>query len=333
MSKISRSRLQTYLMLGFMTSKEDKLRAEIDQVLQSENAILESCRKFSTTISPAVDAISIDVEIPFPGRQMILRCIIKRVQENLGMIINTAESKNPHMSTMILRPLSEDLIYGTWLRTLPEDAANRLVTLSMLADVTKSIIAQTKFLPKAYARLGPLPDGTMGQTLTNIMEAGGFGLDSSQSETRLNHVKEELKELGLELGWPRGKMPSVYDMANQTDLSEIYEFFYHGSSKAVHSNLHNMSRMVWGNPKTHIFTIDSHHFENYFVGYALTYGIWLASETMERIAKHEFPGEFQLIDEEAYSVWLALVLAGLARNGKLPPLVTREELRWPIEQP
>jgi hypothetical protein len=319
-------------MLRFMTSEEDKLRTEIDQVLQSENVIKESCRKFSTAISPAVNAISINVEISFPGRQMILRCIIKRLKENLEMIIDATESKNPHMSTMILRPLSEDLIYGTWLRTLPEDAANKLVTLSMQADITKNIIAQTKFLPKAYARLGPLPDGTMGQTLTNIMEAGGFGLDPGQSETRLDRIKEELKKLGVELGWPKGKIPSVYDMANQTDLSEIYEFFYHGSSKAVHANLHNMSRMVWGNPKTHIFTIDSHHFENYFVNYALTYGIWLASETMERIAKHEFPEEFRLIDEEACSVWLALVLAGLARNGKLPPLVTREELWWPTEQ-
>ena len=315
-----------------MASRDDELQAEVDQVLKSGHVIRESCRKFLAVIAPAIDATCVNVEIPLPGRRMVLRCIIKRAQENLGTIVTTAESDQPHMSTLMLRPLCEDLIYGAWLRTLPEDAADRLVLLSTSADITKSMLAQTQFLPKAYASLGPLPDGTFGQTLTNMIMAGGFGIDTSDSEERYNSLRNELKELGRELGWPGGKIPSVYGMADQAGLSDIYDFFYHGSSKAVHANLHNMSRMVWGDPERHIFTIDSHHFENYYVSFALAYGIWLDSEIIDKIAKPEFPDEFQLIDEQSYNVWLAVVIAGLARRGNIPPLVTREELWWPIQR-
>jgi hypothetical protein len=316
-----------------MASKDNELLAEVDQVLKSGNAIRESCRKLLAVMAPAIDATCINVEIPAPGRRAVLRCIIKRVHENLGMILTTTESDHPHMSTMMLRPLCEDLIYGAWLRTLPKDAADRLVLLSTSEDITKSILAQIRFLPRAYASLGQLPDGTFGRTLSNIMHADGFGLDSSNAQARYDLLKDELKQLGLELGWPGGRLPSIYRMANQADLSDIYDFFYHGSSKAVHANLHNMSRMVWGDLERHIFTIDSHHFENYYVSFALVYGIWLASEVIDRIAKPEFPDEFQLIDEQSYNVWLTVVLAGLARRGNLPPLVTRQELWWPIQRP
>src|ERR1700678_2338715 len=275
---------------------------------------------FLAVVAPAIDATCVNVEIPLPGRRTILRCIIKRVQENLGMILATTESDHPHMSTIMLRPLCEDLIYGAWLGTLPENAADKLVLLSTSADITKSILAQTRFLPKAYASLGPLSDGTFGLTLSSIMLARGFGFDSSNAQARYDLLMDELKQLGLELGWPGGRIPSIYKMANQAGLGDIYDFFYHGSSKAVHANLHNMSRMVWGDPERHIFTIDSYHFEDYYISFALVHGIWLASETIDRIAKPEFPDEFQLMDEQSYSVWLALVLAGLARRGAF--------LRW-----
>lgn len=39
-------------------------------------------------------------------------------------------------------------------------------------------------------------------------------------------------------------MPTIHEMAQQSGISEVYDFFYHGSSKAVHSNPHNMMRMV-----------------------------------------------------------------------------------------
>jgi hypothetical protein len=39
------------------------------------------------------------------------------------------------------------------------------------------------------------------------------------------------------------------------------------------------------------------------------------------------PEESGLVSDVAHSVWLAFILAGQARTGVLPPLVTGEELR------
>jgi hypothetical protein len=39
-------------------------------------------------------------------------------------------------------------------------------------------------------------------------------------------------------------------MAEAADLVPVYEFFYFLSSKAVHANLHEIARMVWGNEHT-----------------------------------------------------------------------------------
>jgi hypothetical protein len=313
-----------------VTSNDDQLLAEVSQVLKGGDTLRAACRKLLTVISPSIDAITTDVDIQSPDIQTTFRCIIKRVQENLEAIIDMTESKHPHMSTMMLRPLCEDLIYGAWLRTLPKDASNELIALSTAADITKSIMAQLRFLPKAYAEFGKLPDGTFGATLSGVMSADGFGRNLSNAEARYNFLKSELKDLGLRLGWPNGKQPSVYRMAEQANLSEVYDFFYHGSSKAVHANLHNMSRMILNDPQQQTMTVDSHLFDKYSTSFALTYGFWLSAKIIEEIARTEFPEESNLIDDKAYSVWLAVVLAGLARRGQLPPIVAKEELWWPL---
>jgi hypothetical protein len=52
-----------------------------------------------------------------------------------------------------------------------------------------------------------------------------------------------------------------------------------------------------------------------------------AGEMLTRLIGPEFSDEYTLIDD-AESICLAMMLAGLARNEALPPLVTQEELRW-----
>jgi len=307
--------------------EDRELLVQVRQVLASGNVVLESSRRLLAVISPTVDAVCNRVEITIPNRILMYRCITKRAQENLAMIISTAESEYPYMSTMPLRPLCEDLIYGTWLRTLPAEDADEFIELSVMCDLLKSIGAQNRFLPKAYEIFGRLA-GDDNAPRTDLPDSEA---DRAQpvdpSETRRLHHRQGLKQLGLRLGWPKGKQPSIHDMAEQCDLSDVYDFVYHGSSKAVHANLHNMSRMVWGDPDKH-FTVSSHNFERYYVSFSLTYSVWLVSEIFHRIVEQEFSEEFELVDDEAYSVWLAFVLAGLARNRALPPLVTDEELHW-----
>jgi Family of unknown function (DUF5677) len=298
---------------------DSEFSRQVREALDSEDSILNACRRYLETMSPTISAICDEVSFEGLNRQLIYRCITKRTQENFAMIVATAVTDFSYMSTMPLRPLCEDLIYSCWLRTLPEGDADKVVELSMTADISKSIDAQNEFLTSAYVDLDFSEDGS-GPRFTP--PAGNFDV------IKMMNDKDELKNLGTRLGWHKGRPPSIREMANICDLFTIYDFFYHGASKAVHSNLHNMARMVWGSPETS-YSISSGNFGEYYARFALTYGMWLTEEILNSLVQPEFPAEFALMDDEARSVWLALVLGGLARNKALPLLVTEQELRGP----
>ncbi len=298
---------------------ESQISRQIQEALDSEDTVLDACRRYLGVISPTVAAICDNVKFENINRELIYRCITKRTQENLATIIAIAITDFSYMSTMPLRPLCEDLIYGCWLRTLPTGDADKLVELTAMADISKSIDAQDKFLTSAYVAL----DSSQDKSGPRFISPGG-----NFDVIKMMNDKRGLKALGMRLGLPRGRQPSIYDMAKACDLAEIYEFFYHGASKAVHSNLHNMARMVWGNPGS-TYKISSRNFEQYYSSFALIYGVWLTEEMLNHLIGPEFPAEFALMDDEAHSVWLAMVLAPLVRNKALPLLVTEQELRGP----
>ena len=115
--------------------------------------------------------------------------------------------------------------------------------------------------------------------------------------------------------------PTVYYMAKQTGSLEIYNFFYHAASSSVHANLHNLLRMVWGNPENGQFSITNMNYERYYRKVVIAYGATLFSEIME-VAKDSFPGIWEGVDYEAYQEKVALVIKFT------PPIVTEEELKW-----
>lgn len=306
---------------------DSDLERQVREAIDGDNTILASCQRFLEVIAPAFNAIGNGIRINYPDRELIYRCIARRGQENLAMIVATATSEYPYMSPMPLRPLCEDLIYGCWLRKLSQADADELIELSIFVDIAKSIHAQDNFLPGAYAKYSvvlsedeQVRDDADNKPVT-WQSTVGVG------DAAVQRAKQQLKALGLRLGWTKGKQPTIRDMAEECGLLDIYEFFYHGSSKAVHSSLHNMGRMVWGEPGG-LFDVSSHNFEGYYVAFALAYGLWLTEELLSRLVQIEFPTEFDLIDADAHKVWVALVITGLARNKSLPPLVTTEELRW-----
>jgi hypothetical protein len=82
--------------------------------------------------------------------------------------------------------------------------------------------------------------------------------------------------------------------------------------------------MVRGDGKTG--RISSVPFAGIHADLAVVYGTWLFSEILHAVAGR-FEPVGQLIDTQAYCVWLALLLAGPARRGRLPLLIHPEELR------
>jgi hypothetical protein len=88
-----------------------------------------------------------------------------------------------------------------------------------------------------------------------------------------------------------------------------------------------MIRMVWGTPGGS-FNVSSRSFATYYRAFGLVYGVWLIAEVFEKLVEPEFNQECRLIDEDAYNVWLAIVIGGLARRNAFPRLVTEAELQW-----
>jgi hypothetical protein len=81
--------------------------------------------------------------------------------------------------------------------------------------------------------------------------------------------------------------------------------------------------MVWGGPDS--ISISSSPLSPLHENFALTYGAWLYSALLTDLSEH-LPELTDVLDSPRWSVWLALVLVGVARNGQLPPIVTEREL-------
>jgi Family of unknown function (DUF5677) len=293
---------------------------DVDRVLATGNfneILRTSAKNILKLITPVIDGIS-SVEFPVLSVDLSLRCIGKRAEESLSTIISLVDLARGYSAVALLRPLCEDLIFGGWLLTLPRDAADEYVRTRATEEITRAQIAQMKFFPEARRVFGEK----------------GKPVDASEVariEARLAAVRARLKDFGVKLGWGSRTGPTVRDMAELTNTTDAYDFFYLGASRAVHSSLHQMERMVWGNFETGEFSISSANFEKYHSQFALTYAIWLVARVMS-LLERAIPGALEPMDDQAYSVWLALAIIP-AVGQDVPPLVTSQELHWPQGPP
>ena len=298
----------------------------VDQVMQGEHWYLEGCRNYIDTLQPAIDALTKGIREKPIGRHFIYRCMAKRAEQNLRFVLTIAETPHSFIGPGVLRPLCEDLIYGRWLATLPKLEADVFVGLSILDDLSKSLRAQSRFLPQAYRDYSNWSEEEMRE---NLKGWAGRTDDFIRGQTLLideqrKRTKAYLKALGIKLGWPKGKAPSIYSMAKQCGLEDTYEFFYHGTSKAVHTDLHHLLQMAHYTPDG-LLDISNTKMAGHHKLFSLAYGLLLTDTIFGSIIEPEFTDECSLIEQEARGIWLAVVLVGLARQELLPPLVTRAE--------
>jgi Family of unknown function (DUF5677) len=301
--------------------QDAELHRKVDVALKANHRFLEACRQYLETVRPAISAISDNIQVDSVSSKLIYRCMAKRAEESLRLIIATAHTSHSFAGPLALRPLCEDLIYGCWLRSFPSRDADGIVKLSAMDDMLKSLRAQTKFLPRAYDKYTLLPieeiDRLIGPEAIRSEEFVRAQIEVIDAER--TRFRDDIRTLGSGLGWV--KVPSIRSMAEQCQLEEIYEFFYHGTSKAVHSDLHRMTQMV-GRSAGGNLSISSQNMSEYYSIFSLAYGMWLTEELLSRVISPEFPEEYSLIDDQAHGAWLAMVLTGLSRNRALPPLVT-----------
>ena len=290
---------------GFSITVED---LAITTVQQEVKDLLDLAELPVNRISEAIELT------PIPGyslRELVLRCITRKAYESMLAILDLVRLCHSLPAMSLLRSMCEELIFAKFIKTLPSEDAEAFLKEKTMFELLKSQFAQAEyFLTKAAVSTSE--KNTKKKPLEELKVLRG----------KLVAVpKQKLVELGEKLGWGKTDSPSIRYMAEQTGGLEIYNFFYHAASSSVHANLHNLLRMVWGNPEKGRFSITNMNYERYYRKVVIAYGATLFSEIMET-AKDSFPDMWEGVDYEAYREKVAFIIR------YTPPIVTQEELNW-----
>lgn len=259
--------------MGEPTDFENELRQEVNQVLAAENPVLLAARRLLELAQDAIHDVSHEVHLPEGiGRDLVFRSIAVRTHDTLSSVLHLVEAGASHHARLLLRPLVEDHIFLGWLRTLHPEVADKFLRLKACLETARGCEDQRRFLPSAYASLGVEP-----------VPAAAAGLGVPQMTGVVQDVENQLRELGRPFGWAKGG-PSVKAMAESAGRTAEYEFFYRATSRSVHSNLHEMARMVWGDARSMTMTITSQALAVVHSEFSAAYGVWFYGEVLSELS-------------------------------------------------
>lgn len=290
---------------------------------EAEAYISTSVDKILKSIEGFVDAICKDVPITDQpsdfGVSYLLRCAVKRAQESLIAITELTKGSQAYYAMPLLRPICEDFIFIRYMKFLPRKEADAYLYEKVMLDLLEGVEAQRSFFDTVQK---DYPNNVRERFKPHHWEAQDLLIKISEQKTRL-------KVIGKKLGWGNQPAPKVKYMAEKTGIDEEYAFFYRATSSAVHSNLHYIWRMVWGDPEVGM-VITNKNFDVYYRHFVLTYGTWLTTAIVDEVSE-EFTEQWSEAAEDAfvdYDIWRDFVkfMVGATR---FPPIVTEVELRWP----
>jgi Family of unknown function (DUF5677) len=290
---------------GFAITVEDLSITTVQQEVRDMLELAET----------AVAKISDKIELtPIPGyslRELVLRCIVRKAYESMLAILDLVRLRHSLPAMSLLRSMCEELIFAKFIKSLPDEDAETYLNQKSMLEIRQGLKAQAVFF-------------SSGQSVHSSRNPTDYKRLEEQKEllNKLIEVpKQRLKELGNKLGWGKKESPSIRNMAEKTESLEIYNFFYHAASSSVHASLHNLLRMVWGNPETGQFSITNMNYERYYRKVVIAYGATLFAEIMEAV-KDSFLDMWEGVDYEAYQEKVAFIV------NFTPPIVTKEELNW-----
>lgn len=279
---------------------------QVDEVQKDVQRILEAVRA-------CVDEVS---NLPWKTTDgyftLILRSILRRQFDSLDTISYLVSEEKGFATGPLLRPSCEELIWTKYLTSIPSKLVEQLIVCSAQAESLRSLRAQYK---------------AAGRDATNEL---GLLHYYDEAKKRESERRRMLRILGRELRWPEknikdGELPSVSWLAKRAGERETYELIYHATSRFVHFSPHELLRRAWGNPFTESMSITSKRLESYWGHFSLHWGLLLFLRTSAVI--------FENLDGQMLAeLDAATVLATAERIGKIgrPPIITAEELEWPV---
>jgi hypothetical protein len=242
---------------------------------------------------------------------LIRRAILCRQHEFLESICHLAEQERGYAAVPMLRPACEELIWAKYLCLIDEASANDLLLCLAQKEMHDSLAAQDGYLGR---------DGTISLGLFDHLKRLGEHQPTLHAQLSL---------LGRVLGWPErfvqhGAIPSIRWIAKTTQMSSMYKYLYHATSRYVHFSVGELLRRAWGTPDE--ITIRSHNFSEYWTAFALAWGLKLLTDTF--LALQESLSKDGVIDPDIDGDKIIEAYKRTAEFG-LVPIITKAELHWP----
>jgi len=208
----------------------------------------------------------------------------RRQHDALVAILILVKNDRGEAAVPLLRPACEELFWLQYLAQIPEHHAHRLVIVTAMTELHRSLIAQKAF------------------SSDEVMDYFGFTPVLKARERDADKVRSELKHLGKELGWPdrtvrEGDRPSVYWIAKQTDNVGTYNFLYSATSRYVHFSPYELMRRAHG-VGTQIY-INANLLRRYWSSFALVWAMRLFFNTLKVCHERFSPFPIEKFDPDA----------------------------------
>jgi hypothetical protein len=276
-------------------------------------ALAEAVDEILTETSDLVDIVSeIDMQSDDGLLAIVLRGVIRRQYDSLEAIQDLAKRKRGYAATPLLRPACEELIYLRYFKLISPEQAETIVFCMAVMEQAMDLSAQRNYAGEDA-----------------ILQIGFSREQIDRAGMQATHARATLKKIGGTLGWSRRALqrripvPSVWELARQTDSETLYRFLYHATSRPVHFTVSELLRRVWGDPPA--MTIRSSHMDTYWSAFALFWGLHLFIETLIEV----WPLLEPVLDDVEVDEERFLEAAGRVGRFGMVPIITPEELAWP----
>ena len=205
-----------------------------------------------------------------------------------------------------LRGIVEEIIVLAALRRIPQNDRDKLLSSWMLRDVLDGLRKQTAFFSTTDRLQSVLtPPSTVDDDLAELQAV--------------------MQEIWKTYGFKPGVVAkgNIRNLAERSDLHELYDFLYALTSRLVHFSPSILLRSGWGNyiDNELVATFRAANFDAYYKSFIVNYSMLLLTEFIERLGdsislSDEFKHAAQSIRDELVHV-------------RMPELVTYEEMNVP----
>jgi hypothetical protein len=211
-----------------------------------------------------------------------------------------------HLAVGFVRPALGELLWMLWVKDLPQQYAQDLLTAMGRSDSIRSLLAQRAYVGDAV--------------MQDLWYPVAF-LDAQEQQQ--TSVDEELRRFGKQFNWSGSPLPSARWVAEQSGHKDLYDYLHAAASRALHFSMGEVMRNGWGEPGGKLVTLKP-EFREYLTAFALYQLPVLFLETTA--ACHDFLEDAGITKPEDESIEEQVLAAAeaVAKLGRVPLVHARE---------